>query len=66
MYGLDDVIGEEEVIFVEGEMDKLVFEEVGFKNVVLVLDGVLGKVKDGLMFAFEEDKKYEYFWNCRA
>jgi twinkle protein len=66
LYGLDDVTGEEEVILVEGEMDKLALEEAGFKNVVSVPDGAPGKVKDGPTPAPEEDKKYEYLWNCRA
>jgi len=47
LYGLDDIEGEEEVIIVEGEMDKLALEEAGFKNVVSVPDGAPGKVKDG-------------------
>ena len=29
LYGLDDVAGETEIIFVEGEMDKLALEEAG-------------------------------------
>ena len=66
LYGLDDVVGEEEVILVEGEMDKLALEEAGFKNVVSVPDGAPGKVRDGPTPAPEEDKKYEYLWNCRA
>jgi len=66
LYGLDDIEGEEEVIIVEGEMDKLALEEAGFKNVVSVPDGAPGKVKDGPTPAPEEDKKYEYLWNCRA
>ena len=54
------------MILVEGEMDKLALEEAGFKNVVSVPDGAPGKVRDGPTPAPEEDKKYEYLWNCRA
>ena len=66
LYGLDDVAGEEEVIIVEGEMDKLALEMVGFRNVVSVPDGAPGKVKDGALPSPEDDRKYEYLWNCRA
>ena len=66
LYGLDDIVGEEEVILVEGEMDKLALEEAGFKNVLSVPDGAPGKVKDGPTPSPEEDRKFEYLWNCRA
>ena len=39
MYGLDDIMGCDEVIIVEGEMDKLSFYEAGFKNCVSVPNG---------------------------
>lgn len=39
MYGLDDILGKKEVIIVEGEMDKLAFYEVGYKNCVSVPNG---------------------------
>ena len=39
MYGLDDIVGLDEVIIVEGEMDKLSFYEAGFKNCVSVPNG---------------------------
>lgn len=39
LFGLDDIAGQPEVIIVEGEMDKLAFEEAGFLNVVSVPDG---------------------------
>tara|TARA_R110000787_G_scaffold28910_3_gene78657 strand:+ start:1266 stop:2957 length:1692 start_codon:yes stop_codon:yes gene_type:complete len=38
-YGLDDIVGEESVIIVEGEMDKLAMYEAGFKNCVSVPNG---------------------------
>lgn len=39
LYGLDDILGCDEVIIVEGEMDKLAFYEAGFKNCVSVPNG---------------------------
>ncbi len=38
-YGLNDIIGEKDVIIVEGEWDKLACEVAGFENVVSVPDG---------------------------
>lgn len=39
LYGLDDVIGADTWIWVEGEIDKLALEVAGFGNVVSVPDG---------------------------
>ena len=39
LYGLDDIKGCEEVIIVEGEIDKLSFYEAGYKNCVSVPNG---------------------------
>ena len=66
MFGLDDTRGAREIVVVEGEMDKLALEQAGIKNVVSVPDGAPGKVKDGPVPAPEEDRKFEYLWNCRA
>jgi hypothetical protein len=66
MFGLDDVVGQREMIIVEGEMDKLALEQAGIKNVVSVPDGAPGKVREGDLPAPEEDRKFEYLWNCRA
>ncbi len=38
-YGLDDINGSEEVIIVEGELDKLAIEVAGYTNVLSVPDG---------------------------
>ena len=38
-YGLNDIIDSEEIIIVEGEMDKLSFEEAGYKNCISVPNG---------------------------
>jgi twinkle protein len=39
LYGLDDIVDCDEVIIVEGEIDKLSFYEAGFKNCVSVPNG---------------------------
>ena len=39
LYGLDDIVGCDEVIIVEGEIDKLSFYEAGYKNCVSVPNG---------------------------
>lgn len=61
-FGLDDIEGAKDIIVVEGEMDKLSLEEAGFKNVVSVPDGAPAKVKDEIP---DEDRKFEYVWNCK-
>jgi twinkle protein len=66
LYGLDDIADSEQVIIVEGEMDKLAFEQAGFRNCVSVPDGAPAKVKDGPTPAPEDDKKFSYLWNCRC
>jgi len=44
LYGLDDIVNQEWIIIVEGEIDKLALEEAGFSNVVSVPDGAPIKV----------------------
>ncbi|WPT16291.1 Twinkle-like protein [Picochlorum sp. SENEW3] len=66
LYGLNDVVGESELIIVEGEMDKLAMEEAGVTNVVSVPDGAPARVKEGELPTAEEDTKYSYLWNSRA
>ena len=39
VYGLDDIADAEQVIIVEGEMDKLAMEQAGFRNCISVPDG---------------------------
>jgi len=39
LYGLDDITESDEIIIVEGEVDKLSFEESGYKNCVSVPNG---------------------------
>lgn len=66
LYGLNDVVGQNEIIIVEGEMDKLALEEAGILNVVSVPDGAPSRVKEGDLPPAEEDTKYSYLWNSRA
>jgi twinkle protein len=66
LYGLNDVVGQNEIIIVEGEMDKLALEEAGISNVVSVPDGAPSRVKEGELPPAEEDTKYSYLWNSRA
>eukprot|EP00884_Botryococcus_braunii_P004140 jgi/Botrbrau1/13727/Bobra.0356s0007.1 len=65
LYGLDDVQGLDEIIVVEGEMDKLALEEAGFTNVVSVPDGAPAQVREGSLPSQEQDKKFAYLWNSR-
>jgi len=66
LYGLNDVLGNNEIIIVEGELDKLALEEAGITNVVSVPDGAPARVKEGELPSAEEDTKYSYLWNSRA
>ncbi|KAG4990345.1 hypothetical protein JHK87_023802 [Glycine soja] len=65
-YGLDDIVGHNDIIIVEGEMDKLAMEEAGFFNCVSVPDGAPPSVssKEELP-PQDKDKKYQYLWNCK-
>jgi twinkle protein len=60
-YGLDDLAEAEDVLIVEGECDKLAFEEAGFRNVLSVPDGAVARLKDD---PSEDDAKFEYLANC--
>ncbi|GAA0148418.1 DNA helicase [Lithospermum erythrorhizon] len=64
-YGLDDIKGENDIIIVEGEMDKLAMEEAGFRNCVSVPDGAPPSVSSKEVPSEEQDIKYEYLWNCK-
>lgn len=63
-YGLDDLVGAKDAIIVEGEPDKLACEVAGILNVVSVPDGAPKMVSDREIDP-EDDKKFEYVWNCR-
>ncbi|KAF7121303.1 hypothetical protein RHSIM_Rhsim13G0124700 [Rhododendron simsii] len=63
-YGLDDIKGADEIIIVEGEIDKLSMEESGFLNCVSVPDGAPAKVSAKLP-SLEKDSGFQYLWNCK-
>ncbi|KAF3450216.1 hypothetical protein FNV43_RR06296 [Rhamnella rubrinervis] len=64
-YGLDDITETDDIIIVEGEMDKLAMEEAGFTNCVSVPDGAPAVVSLKELPPEEKDLKYQYLWNCR-
>ncbi len=59
LYGLDDIKGFDEVIIVEGEMDKLSYYEAGFKNCVSVPNGA-SNLKLDYLKDFPDDLKRVY------
>ncbi|CAL5039912.1 unnamed protein product [Urochloa decumbens] len=63
-YGLDDIKRAQDIIIVEGEIDKLSMDEAGFRNCVSVPDGAPPKVSTKIPDK-EQDKKYQYLWNCK-
>ncbi|XP_057428640.1 twinkle homolog protein, chloroplastic/mitochondrial [Lotus japonicus] len=65
LYGVDDIVGQSDIIIVEGEMDKLAMEEAGFRNCVSVPDGAPPAVSSKELPPTEKDRKYQYLWNCK-
>ena len=63
LYGLDDIVGTEDAIIVEGELDKLALEVAGYCNVISVPDGAPQKLRENPR---DEDVKFEYLRNCGA
>jgi twinkle protein len=59
LYGLDDIKGYDEVIIVEGEMDKLAYYEAGYKNCVSVPNGA-SNMKMEYLNDFPDDLKKVY------
>ncbi len=57
-YGLDDVVGEDEIIITEGEMDKLSLWEVEYRNTISVPDGAPAPNTKGFK------SKFDYIDNC--
>ncbi|XP_065847285.1 twinkle homolog protein, chloroplastic/mitochondrial isoform X2 [Euphorbia lathyris] len=64
-YGLDDIKEADDIIIVEGEIDKLSMEEAGFRNCVSVPDGAPPSVSQKNLPSEEKDTKYRYLWNCK-
>lgn len=65
LYGLDDVREAEEIIIVEGEIDKLSVEEAGFPNCVSVPNGAPQSSASKELLPLEEDTRFSYLWNCK-
>ncbi|CAN1328105.1 Primase homolog protein [Linum perenne] len=72
LYGLDDINEDRELIIVEGEIDKLSFEEAGFRNCVSVPAGAPAAVSSrGLpspkkvCIATIQDRAFKFIWNCK-
>ena len=59
LYGIDDIKGYDEVIIVEGEMDKLAYYEAGYKNCVSVPNGA-SNMKMEYLNDFPDDLKKVY------
>jgi hypothetical protein len=62
-YGWDDIEGQEQIIVVEGEIDKLSLEEAGFQNATSVPNGAPAAVKDGPLPIEDHDKLFSYLYN---
>ncbi|XP_060193216.1 primase homolog protein isoform X2 [Lycium barbarum] len=75
LYGLDDVREADEIIIVEGEIDKLSVEEAGFPNCVSVPNGAPQTIASKEPLPLEElnissctwrqDTRFSYLWNCK-
>ncbi|ERN14768.1 hypothetical protein AMTR_s00032p00034370 [Amborella trichopoda] len=65
LYGLDDIKNASDIIIVEGEMDKLSMEEVGYLNCVSVPDGAPAKVSEKELPPIEKDTKYQFLWKYK-
>ena len=63
LYGWDDIVGQKEVIFVEGEVDKLSMEEAGSRNVTSIPEGAPASVQPGPLPKPADDKKFLFLWN---
>ncbi|XP_027114500.1 primase homolog protein-like isoform X4 [Coffea arabica] len=65
LYGLDDIKEADEVIIVEGEIDKLSLEEAGISNCVSVPAGAPQTVSIKELPTPEKDTGFQYIWNCK-
>ncbi|KAI6703155.1 hypothetical protein NL676_012291 [Syzygium grande] len=65
LYGLDDISEADEIVIVEGEIDKLSLEEAGFINCASVPGGAPGKVSNKELPSPDKDTAYQYLWNCK-
>ncbi|KAK2981400.1 hypothetical protein RJ640_017988 [Escallonia rubra] len=65
LYGLDNIKSVDELIIVEGEIDKLSMEQAGLLNCVSVPDGAPQKVSAKELPSLEKDTRFPYLWNCK-
>ncbi|KAK6123822.1 hypothetical protein DH2020_042423 [Rehmannia glutinosa] len=65
LYGLDDIAEADEIIIVEGEIDKLSVEEAGYCNCVSVPAGAPQTVSLKELPSLEKDTSFQYLWNCK-
>ncbi|KAK1375660.1 primase-like [Heracleum sosnowskyi] len=65
LYGLDDIKEADEIIIVEGEIDKLSMEQAGLANCVSVPDGAPQKVSSKELPSPDKDSRFTYLWNCK-
>ncbi|KAL8033835.1 hypothetical protein ABFX02_13G182100 [Erythranthe guttata] len=64
LYGLDDITEANEIIIVEGEIDKLSVEEAGYYNCVSVPGGAPQTVSIKELPTPDKDTSFQYLWNC--
>ncbi|XP_042024788.1 primase homolog protein-like isoform X1 [Salvia splendens] len=64
LYGIDDIVDADEIIIVEGEIDKLSIEEAGYCNCVSVPGGAPQTVSVNRIPSKEKDTAFQYLWNC--
>lgn len=62
-FGIDNVVPDEPIVIVEGEIDALTLLQAGVKNGVSVPGGAPLKVADGKVHA-SEDKRFSFVWNA--
>ncbi|XP_073156037.1 primase homolog protein isoform X2 [Henckelia pumila] len=65
LYGLDDITKADEIIIVEGEIDKLSIEEAGIFNCVSVPGGAPQTVSIKELPSMDKDVSFQYLWNCK-
>ncbi|KAL8508280.1 hypothetical protein ACS0TY_018753 [Phlomoides rotata] len=65
LYGVDDIAEADDIIIVEGEIDKLSVEEAGYYNCVSVPGGAPQIVSLKELPTPEKDTSFQYIWNCR-
>ncbi|XP_073300040.1 primase homolog protein isoform X2 [Primulina huaijiensis] len=65
LYGLDDITEADEIIIVEGEIDKLSIEEAGYYNCASVPGGAPQTVSIKELPSVDKDVSFQYLWNCK-